>query len=202
MQAEALSLSETLLLQQLQAGDVQAFDTLYHRYAKPLLWKLHKMVKDPEDADELLQELFVKVWEKRAQLEIKQSFEAYLYRIAQRMAIDYFRKLKRQATAFETIQAGTTEAVNLTEDLLAAKEIQSLLDLAIAQLPAQRRKAFILCKIEGKSHQEAAAIMNISPNTVHNHLVKAVNAVKEHMEKSGRTLSPLALLLVLSNIHV
>ncbi len=191
---------EQELLRQLRNGDRRALDQLYRSYAKPLYWKLQRMVKNKEEVEELIQDLFVKVWDKREQIIIQQSFEAYLYRMAQYMAINYFQKLKRQSRLYEEYQSRTSEIIENTEELLQARETQQLLDQAVAQLSEQRRKAFVLCKIEGKSHQEAAELMNISPNTVHNHLVKAVSFVKEHMEKSGRTLSPLALLLVVSTL--
>ncbi len=188
---------ETLLLQQLRDGSERAFELLYQRHAKPILWKLRRMVKDPDEADELLQNLFVKIWEKREQIVINQTFDAYLYRVAQRMAVDYFRSLARQSKLYEQAQSEMTEVIDNTQELLEAKETQQLLNNAISLLPEQRRRAFTLCKIEGKSHQEAARIMEISPNTVHNHLVKAVGFVKDYMEKSGQVLSPMALLILL-----
>nr|WP_121272138.1 RNA polymerase sigma-70 factor [Pedobacter schmidteae] len=194
-------IEETELLEQLRDGKVWAFDELYHSYSGPLLWKLRRMVKDAEEADELLQDLFVKVWERREQITVRQSFESYLYRMAERMAIDYFRKLARQSKLYEQVQAGSTEVVEDLEELLFAKETQSLLNDAIAALPEQRRRAFTLCKLEGKSHQEAAELMNISPNTVHNHLVKAVSFVKDHLEKSGKSLSPLALIICIATMN-
>lgn len=186
---------EQELLQQLRRGDRSAFNQLYKQYAKPLYWKLLRMVRNNEEVEELIQDLFIKVWDKREQIIIQQSFEAYLYRMAQYMAINYIQKLKRQSRLYDEFQQRTSEIVDNIEELLEAKETQQLLDQAVAQLSEQRRKAFVLCKIEGKSHQEAAELMNISPNTVHNHLVKAVSFVKDHLEKSGKTLSPLALLL-------
>jgi RNA polymerase sigma-70 factor (ECF subfamily) len=186
------------LLSQLRQGNSVAFRKLYDRSAPKLLWKLRRMVKDADEADELLQDLFVKIWEKREQINIHDSFDAYLYRVAQRMAIDYFRRLERLARMHNEVQLGSTEFVHDTEEVLNAKETKRLLDLAIAKLPEQRRIAFTLCKIEGKSHQEAAEIMNISPNTVHNHLVKAVGTVKVYLEESGKVLSPLIILMAIS----
>jgi len=192
-------ITEQELLDQLRKGSMRAFETLYGRHSRALLWKLRRMVKDPQEADELLQDLFVKVWERRAEIEIELSFEAYLHRIAQRMAIDYFRKISRQSIHYERYRLGLTEEVNNTEELLEANETKKLLDQAIARLPEQRRRAFTLCKIEGKSHREAAELMNISPNTVHNHLVKAAAFVKNHLEQSGKTMAPLALLILLNH---
>lgn len=191
---------EQELLAHLRQGEIRAFDALYKLHSKPLLWKLRRMVKDPEEADELLQDLFVKVWEKRENINIQQSFQAYLYRVAQRMAIDYFRSLERRSRLHEDVQLRTSEYVHNTEENIIARETQDLINAAIALLPEQRRKAFTLCKLEGKSHAEAAEIMNISPNTVHNHLVKALSFVKDYVEKSGKVLSPLALVLVLSQM--
>lgn len=196
--AISIKMDEPELLAQLRHGDIRAFETLYALHSKPLLWKLRKMVKEPEEADELLQDLFVKVWEKRSQINIEQSFEGYLYRIAQRMAIDYFRSIERRSSIYLEVQKGSSEVIDNTQELLEAKETKQLLDMAISKLPEQRRKAFTLCKLEGKSHQEAAEIMQISPNTVHNHLVKAVSFVKEYMERSGKILAPLALFILLS----
>jgi len=187
------------LLFRLRAGDHEAFELLYLQYSKSLYWRLRRMVKSLEEADELLQDLFVKVWEKREEIIIQQSFEAYLYRIAQRMAVDYFRKLERQSRMQHHVQLSIPETTESVEEYILARETQQLLDDAVAQLPEQRRRAFTLCKIEGKSHQEAAEIMNISPNTVHNHLVKAISSVKEYLEKAGKTLSPLILILALSH---
>src|SRR5690606_27147159 len=129
------------LLFRLREGDHAAFELLYLQYSKSLYLKLRRMVKYAEEADELLQELFVKVWEKREQIIIHQSFEAYLYRIAQRMAVDYFRKLERQSKMYQRAQLSKGAMKEDLEEYLLAKETQQLLDDAIALLPEQRGKA-------------------------------------------------------------
>ncbi|WP_461791370.1 RNA polymerase sigma factor [Pedobacter sp.] len=192
--------NEQELLELLRRGDRAAFNTLYRLHAKPLYWRLLRMVKNTEETEELIQDLFVKVWEKREQIIIHQSFEAYLYRMAQHMAINFFKSLKTRSRLYEQVQAVSSEISDSTQQLLQLNETQTLLDQAIALLPEQRRKAFILCKIEGRSYQEAAELMNVSSNTVHNHLTKAVSAVKAHFERSGKVLAPLALLIVLQQL--
>lgn len=195
--------TEKELLLLLREGDHNAFSQLYHQYAKPLYWKMLSMVKESTDADEILQELFVKVWEKRDQINIQQSFEAYLYRMAQHMAVDYFRALSaRSRLHARVVSDANRDAVESSEETYLANETRELLNQLIAKLPAQRRRAFMLCKMEGKSHREAAEIMGISPNTVHNHLVKALSEIKSNFEKSGLKLSHLILLLVLSPLTI
>jgi len=187
---------EIILLQQLKEGNERAFETLYNTYSKSLLWKLTRMLKDLNQSEELLQELFVKVWERRGQINVEQPFPGYLYRIAQNMVADYYRKLARELTSHKQIQTDSTEVVNTTENAIFSNETKNMLNKAIALLPEQRRKAFILCKLEGKTHQEAAAIMNISPNTVHNHLVKGTNNIRLFLEKTENPPILLGLLML------
>ncbi len=175
---------EILLLKRMRDGDHTAFERLYMAHAKLLYWKLLKLLKHPEDADELLQDLFVKVWERREQIDPNQPFNRYLYRIAQRMVVDYYRRMARVRIAHLNIGQTSTELDWATDEAILSKETSQILNTAISLLPPQRREAFILCKMDGKSYKEAAEIMQISPNTVHNHLVKAVGSIKAHLERA------------------
>lgn len=169
---------DSTLLQALQLGNHAAFEILYNRYSKKLYWNLLRMIKDRDQAEEILQELFVKVWEKRTQISEEYSFQGYLRFVAKNMVTDYYRKLARMYKAEQELKLTNTEYSNSTEESVFSRETTVLLQSAINTLPEQRRIAFNLCKIEGKSHKEAAEIMGISPNTVHNHLVKATQTIK------------------------
>ncbi len=190
-------IDDQALLLKLQAGDSRAFEQLYGRYSRSLLWKLEKMLKDTDEADELLQDLFVRVWERREQVDPSQPFAGYLYRIAQHMVADHFRKIARTASLHRQVQTEQSEVSFATEEYLNNKETQKLLDEALAGLSEQRRQAFTLCKMEGKTHKEAAILMGISPHTVHNHLTKATQAVKAYLD--GKQ-NPIGLLLLVAAI--
>lgn len=187
---------EGALLLKLQRGDAKAFERLYFKYSKTLYWKLQRMVRDSADADEFLQMVFVKVWERRIQVDPRKPFGPYIYSIAANLIADHYRRQARVANAEIHLQASNSELEPTTEDLLISKETHALLNEAISLLPEQRRQAFMLCKVEGRSYKEAAEIMNISPNTVHNHLTKAVQTVKDYLQRSETALSPLLLLAV------
>lgn len=178
--------SEKVLLQQLREDSESAFEILYHKYSKQLYWKLLKMVKESEQADEILQELFIKVWERRNQIDSEQSFGAFLHKIAQRMVVDHYRRIAMITKAHVYLQENTTEIVSPTEDSIENNETSELLTQAIATLSPQRQQAFKLCRIDGKSHKEAAELMEVSPNTVKNHLVSATKQIKEYLENSQR----------------
>lgn len=93
------------LLLRLQNGDHTAFEILYRHHSRQLLAKLDRKLRSPDEADDLLQELFIKIWERRRQIDPEQDFAGYLYRIGQRMVTDHYRKLAR--TTQITQQDGT-----------------------------------------------------------------------------------------------
>src|SRR5690554_5808381 len=195
MKPTPLSEEKDLLLQ-LRRGDHRAFEQLYKQHSRPLLAMLDKRLADPQEADDILQELFVKVWERRAQVDPEKPFAGYLYRIGQRMVVDHYRRLARLAVVHNEVQHGQTELSNSTDEQVAHKETEALLQQAVAQLPKQQGRAFRLCKLEGKSYKEAAEIMQISPETVHAHLAKAMQSVKAYFQTNHYPLTGLIALLL------
>lgn len=172
------------LLLRLRGGDHRAFEILYHRHSRLLLAKLDRKFVYPEDADDLLQELFVKIWERRQQIDPNQPFSGYLYRIAQRMVTDHYRKAALTNAVWSEVKRGASELVDFTDQQVEGRETQKLIEQAISNLPPQQQKAFNLCKIEGRSYKEAAEIMSVSPETVHAHLVKANQSVKAYFQNA------------------
>lgn len=194
------SWNEQDLLIQLKAGEEPAFGKLYGHYSEMLYGRLLRLLKDTDMADELIQELFLKVWEKRAQINPAQSFKSYLYTIAENLVYDHFRKIARDKKLQEKFRLITTELYSHTEEELLSKESKEIVEKAIDALPPQRKTAFILCKIEGKSYEEAAQIMGISASTVSNHLVKANIGIRAYLSKSEDLLPALFLIALLGRI--
>ncbi|MEC3879531.1 RNA polymerase sigma factor [Parapedobacter sp. 10938] len=187
--------NDELLLRRLVQGDREAYKVLYHSYSRQLLWRLEIMLKDSDEADDLLQELFIKVWTRREQIDPSQSFEAYLHRIARHMVVDHYRRKYRTAAAHKQLQLEQSEVDDVTTEYLDEKGTRQMIDEAIELLSPQCKLVFQLCKLEGKSHKEAAAILNISPHTVNNHLVKGMQVIKEYLRNVHL---PLLLLLAMT----
>lgn len=189
--------SEHGLLLKLREGDHHAFETLYHTYSRQLYWHLSKMVKDNDLAEELLQELFIKVWHARQQVRTDRPFTGFLYLVAKQLATDHYRRIARTARVLEEAGLGQTDAAETTEEAIMGAETRRLLDDAIAALPPQRRRAFELCKMEGKTHKEAAGLMGVSPFTVQNHVAKATASIRDylHHQQTPPGTELLALLL-------
>ncbi|SMO33667.1 RNA polymerase sigma factor [Solitalea koreensis] len=169
------------LLTRLKQGDESAFNALYKAYSKPLYLRILRMVKNAEDADELLQELFIKLWDNRRSIDLEKSFQSYMYTIAQNLVYNYFRKIANDQTLIKSLLANATDYYLNAQDLLENKEISILLQRAIDQLTPQRKQAFQLCKIEGKSYEETAALMGISTATVNSHMTKSFQSIKDYL---------------------
>lgn len=181
------------LLLQLKQGSETAFNTLYFAYSKALYKKINAIVKDESVADELLQDLFLKIWEKRADLKPEHSFTAFLYTIANNLVYDYFRKVAKDKRLQERLLINAVDYYLHTEENMMDKETGGMIAQAIAGLSDQRRKVFTLCKIEGRSYQETADMLGISVATVNTHMVNAIRQVKAYLYKHQE----LAVLLVL-----
>ncbi|WP_316822398.1 RNA polymerase sigma factor [Pedobacter gandavensis] len=183
--------NEPELLIRLKAGEEPAFGELYVHYSEMIYARLLRLLKDTDMADEVIQELFLKIWEKRELINPSNSFKSYLYTIAENLVYDHFRKVARDRKLQESFRLMTTEIYSHTEEDLLNKESKVILDKAIATLAPQRRAAFVLCKIEGKSYEEAAKIMGISISTVSNHLVKANVTIRTYLSNSEEFLPAL-----------
>ena len=175
-------LLEKELLLLLKQGDEQAFVKLYDQYSVRILKKLIKLLKDDEIAKELLQDVFLKVWEKRENLNPEKNFRAFLFRITENLVMDFFRRVASEKKIMAHLIRVSTELYTHTEEFIDFKEGSAILQQAIDTLPTQRKKIFNLCKIEGKSYEEAGKLLGISAGTVNDHMVKAIRAVKKHFK--------------------
>lgn len=172
---------ELLYLDGLKNGQRTGFDFIYKKYSKYLLPRLQRMVKSPEIVDELMQDVFLKVWTNRADIDLDKSFKGWIFTIAQTTVFTYYRKLALDKKMQKHILEVFVEFYEQTEDYIFNKERMHMLQIAVDQLPPQRKEIFQLCRIEGKSYQEAAEILSISPSTVSNQLVSATKSIKRYV---------------------
>jgi len=179
--------NEYELLKRLQSGDQLAFESLYQNYSREIYSKLVKMVKNVTLAEELTQDVFVKVWNKREVITIDQPFRYYLLTLTNNIVNDFYRKAARDRKLQDEIIAASTELYNPTEEQIYYKESKELMDQAIDSLPSQQKLVFQMCKIEGKSYDEVSKLLGISTSTISNHIVKATKSIKTYFftQKKG-----------------
>lgn len=169
------------LLRRLRDGDAAAFENIYNTFSPVLYQRLLRLLKDTDTVEEIIQDTFLKLWEKRAHIDPQQGFKTYLYRIADHLAIDLFRKISRDKALQQELWASTVSFYLQTEEALIDKEQRQLIKEAIERLPPRRRQILLLCKLEEKSYQEVAQLMGISVSTVSNQLVNAVKEIKNYI---------------------
>lgn len=191
---------EKNLLFALKQGDHRAFSTIYNRHKIELSVRIIRMVKSAELTEELLQDLFMKLWTNRENIDPSKSVKAYLYQIARNLVIDLLRRASKEQHIHQHIIAATTELYQHIEENLFKKENEAFLRQAIDQLPPQRKKIFVHCKLEGKSYKEVAEIYKISTATVNDHIQKSTHSIKEYfLKRPGFQLSIMLAVLFTSN---
>jgi RNA polymerase sigma-70 factor (family 1) len=175
-----MTISLPLVLTNLIQGDQAAFGTLYRHYRTPALKFCVALLKDQEEAENMVHDVFIKIWEKRALINPDLNFNSYLFTCLRNMAFDYLKQVEKSQLLrqryFERIEHSQYEQV---ED----QEIQfKALQTAINSL-SEKRKMILLLNVEGgKSYQEIAELLRISKNTVKNQLVKAKQLLREKID--------------------
>lgn len=179
--------SETLegLCRRLKASDRDAFEQVFRRLREGLLRYVRSIVESDVVAHDLVQDVFVYLWGLRETLDPSRPLKTYLYRMARNRAYRFLRDerahaakhevLKRQASA-QTLGSEAQDA-RLDADALSRK-----LRAWISALPERQREALLLSRFHGLSHREIASIMGVSPRTVNNHIVRALEQLRERVE--------------------
>lgn len=176
--------TEMQYLHQLREGDQQAFTYFYDLFKLPIYRKLLKMVRIEAIAEELTQDVFIRIWDKRALIDPQQSFKSYLYRIAQHILYDFYRKVARDERLQRELRTLNTNYFDSADDIVFLKETQGIIDQAIASLSEQQAQIFTLCRIEGKSYKEVSDMLGISVHTVSTHMTRASKKIQAFMLKN------------------
>ena len=169
----------------LAEGDEDAFVTLYNKYHRKIYYTALKMTQSEDLAQDVAQNVFLKVWETRASLNPKQNFAAYISVICRNAVFDMFKKASHEETIKKELQQFAEISDSSQDDNDFYKTYTNLLDNAVAELPPQRRMIFELCKLREKTYDEVARKMNISRSTVQDHIVKANKFIREYLLTNG-----------------
>jgi RNA polymerase sigma factor (sigma-70 family) len=188
--------NESELLKRLREGDHEAFTILYRHHSELLYYNILSLVKDQTAAEELVQEIFSRVWLRHADLRIHSSFRGYLFQSGKNIVHDFFRRLNREEVLYNRIRHIATEEYFHVEEAMLAKENAGLLQAAIEHLSPQRRRAFELCKMDGFSYQEASEKMGISLSTLKDHMANARESMREYISRNREMAMVIAIFLL------
>lgn len=180
---ELLPYEEAALILRIAEGDQSAFQTLYNHYVKHVYGIGLRLMKSPELAQDLTQEIFTRVWIKRETLREVQHFRPWLNTITKNLARDYLRK-KVIVPGYEPYMLGYFADLSPSaEEELAHRQLQQAMKDAIDQLSPQLKTAFTLSRFQGLTHEQIAKEMQISPTTSKSHLVRALASIRSYLQK-------------------
>lgn len=174
-------MQEEQLLQSLRQGQQEALRQLFERYYEDLVRRLYRLIPDQSTAEDLVQEVFVRLWEKRAELDIRQSLGAYLHRMAVNRALSYLRKQKTRRESYPKEAPKVGISAQAEQDL-AAEELRQKIRRALQDLPARCREVFVLSRYEQLTYRQIAERLDISVKTVENQLSKALKIMRRHLK--------------------
>lgn len=189
------SYEENLLLKEVSDGNEKAFRSLYDLYFNRLSAYIFKLCKSETTTEEIVQDIFIKLWVDRAGLGGIAAPEPYIFSMARNKTIDHLRRLSRETNLINTLRGQLQAAGNDIEDKLAVGELKRLIEEALASLSGQKKRIFQLSRNEGLSLDEIATIMNLSKSTVKNHLSETLRHVRDHLRHHPNSE---ALLIVLA----
>lgn len=183
----------------LAQGEEAAFNQVYHRFAPTVFNAIMLYIHDESNADELLQQVFVKVWEKREMLAEVGSLENYLFIMARNLVLTHLKKLARVGKVHIRLQAQQPAEEHTTDQQVQLKEQQRLLQQAVEKLPAQQKTAWQLAE-DGYTYEEIAERMKLSRLTVKKHLELSRRFVRTYMNHHLHGFVTVPLLLATLNL--
>ena len=173
------------LLTRLKNGDILAFDQIYEMYSHKLFSFVFKILKNEAEVDDIVQEVFVKIWESRCKLEDYKLLNSYIFTIAYNNSIDLIRKRITNNKYLEYLK--NSASINFTPSIINQiefKELNNLVDKLIANLPDRQKQVYLLHRVEDLTYPEIAEQLGISKNTVENHMVKALKYLRQNINNS------------------
>lgn len=172
---------DQILLDQLKSGDYSAYELIFKKYYKTLSVKAYFMLEDDMEAEDLVQNLFISIWQNNLFLSVNTSVKAYLIRSVHNRCLTVLRDKK---TAERRLNKYTEEQNFRDEEdqeTVPQNDYEKKFELIFGQLPSQRQKAFKLVYLEDKKYKEAAEEMGLSVNSIKTHLKLAVKALQKKL---------------------
>ncbi|MDO3628348.1 RNA polymerase sigma factor [Mucilaginibacter sp. BT774] len=169
-------------IRQLIAGDQSVFTAVYELYSEKVYRLAFRFLKDSEQSEEIVQETFINFWLSREKLDPCGDLWLYLYVISKRLSLNALRQIGKSSILLEKLLYRISDLQNTTEEKIIAHDLEHYTQKLINQLPPQQQLVFRLSRIEGMSHKEIAEQLDISQNTVKNHMVEALKTLRKHLK--------------------
>lgn len=185
---DSININSDIFKERLRKGDSYAFELLSKLYYSRLLHVSSNYLTNKEDAKDIVQEVFMKIWNKKSQLNIHTNLNSYLYKMTKNTCIDYLRKKESRVTESLNLEFRENHIhLSSLKDDASSKIIEQELEIeiqyAISLLPEKCREVFIKSRMEGLKHREISDEMDISTKTIENHMTKALKHMRFHLRE-------------------
>ncbi len=175
--------TESELLLRVSQGDPHAFRELFAVYSRQVYSLCIKLTKDSEQAKDLTQEIFARLWVKRERLNSVHYFKGFLTTMALNLVRNHLQKKVLDITNADYLEAWFAESTPAPDRNMEVKELECILREAVEHLPPQLNRSFVLSRIAGMSHAEIASQMKLSPLTVKSHIARALTLIRGYLEQ-------------------
>ena len=173
------------IVKRFKEGDAEAFDLIYRQYSKKIYLFAKGMVKDEDQAKDLVQEVFVNLWDKRESVDLNLNFENYLFTISYNSIRKFFRKRAMKIKVMDQLQKNSPGIIESADSSFIYNELLELANKTIENLPPRRKTVYKLRKQEGMRIKEIARKLDISTRTAENHLARALKYLKEELARNS-----------------
>lgn len=181
-------LSDEELIGAVALGNEEAFRTLMRRYKKPVLNYIYRYVGDTGWAEDLAQDVFVRVYRNADKFEQGRKFGVWLFRIARNVAVDFMRSRQSEHRAMNVVQdreRDREQGGERSSRMIANAEAAGRLHAAISELPEHYRDVLVLCDLQGMTYEEASHVTEAPVKTVSSRLFRARNALRKKFAAYG-----------------
>lgn len=181
-------INTSFFIQQLKQGENSAFETLYHLYFQKLHHFANSYLENEQESEEIVQNVFFKIWEKRAKLELSINLHSYLFKMVKNSCLDYFKhqKIREKYQNYCDSERRNINYLALLDESsfdFIEKELLIRINLVVEKLPTACKNIFIKSRFQGLKHKEIAEELNISTKTVENQITKAIKFLRLELKE-------------------
>ncbi|GAA4323212.1 RNA polymerase sigma-70 factor [Mucilaginibacter gynuensis] len=169
----------------MKSGDQRAFTVIYNRYWRLLYGHIYKMLRDEEDAKDILQDVFSGLWLHPEKIPETSNFAGYLYTVARHKVLNAIRKNKYKNDYLGALAAYATEASDETLQYIDSRDLMAAIEKEIASLPPRMRQVFELSRKENLSNKEIGKLLGTSDETVKKQIHKSLKVIRYNLKESG-----------------
>lgn len=189
------SYTEKELLERIAEGDEDAYKLVFDRYWNKIYQVALSFLKVPDQAQDAVQQVFIKLWEKRNKLPEVENLDAWLFIVARNTIINILERIVSSRKGIQQIKDVVPEDYLTPSSMLEYKQVSEIIQDAVNRLPPQQALVFRLSREQGLTYAEIAERLRIAPATVKSHIIRALNSIREYVYRhTDRTLMVIWLL--------